>query len=96
MSKPETTFIYNIELASNQPTSFSFDQLYDWVIWQYAQKTEKGLTGAVRPPIADTQWYPALIQPKEKRVQIYGHLDTSCKSPEEAAKLISERLSSSK
>lgn len=96
MSKSETTFVYNIELASNQPTSFSFDQLYDWVIWQYAQKTEIGLPGAVRPPIADAHWYPALIQPKEKRVQIYGHLDTSCQSPEEASKLISKRLSSSK
>lgn len=93
MSKPETIVVYNIELASNQPTSFSFDQLYDWVIWQYAQKTETGLSGAVRPPIADAHWFPALIQPKEKRVQIYGHLDTSCKSPEEAAKLISEQLS---
>ena len=96
MSKSETTFVYNIELETDQPTSFSFDQLYDWVIWQYAQKTESGLSGAVRPPIADAHWYPALIQPKEKRVQIYGHLDTSCQSPEEAAKLISKRLSSSK
>jgi hypothetical protein len=96
MSKPETIVVYNIELETDQPTSFSFDQLYDWVIWQYAQKTESGLSGAVRPPLADAHWYPAIIQPKEKRVQIYGHLDTSCQSPEEASKLILNQLAISK
>lgn len=84
-----TICVHNIKLDLNQPTTFSFDQLYDWVIWQYARQTEDGLIGAVHPPQADATWYPALIQPKEKRVQVYGHLDTLYNTPEEAAKQVS-------
>jgi len=90
MDKQETTLVHNIQLNTNQPTSLTFTQLYDWVIWQIAEPTETGLTGAVRPPIIDANWYPALIQPKEKRVQIYGHLDTSFNTPEIAAKQVLE------
>lgn len=85
MSKQQSTLVHNIELNPTQPTSLSFEQLYDWVIWQFCQQTADGLSGAVRPPIHGSSWYPALIQPKEKRAQIYGHLDSSYDTPEKAA-----------
>ena len=88
MNEQETTGVHNIKLNINQPTDLSFNQLYDWVIWQFPTQTEDGLSGAVRPPIVDATWYPALIQPKEKRVQIYGHLNTLFNTPEKAAKQV--------
>lgn len=91
MTEQETTCVHNIKLNTNQPTSFTFSQLYDWVVWQFPTQTENGLSGAVHPPIADANWYPALIQPKEKRVQIYGHLNTSYNTPEKAAKQVLEQ-----
>ena len=94
MSKKQATLVHkicvhNIQLDQTQPTTFSFAQLYDWVIWQYPQQIEQGLTGAVRPPLAHENWYPAIIEPKKKRVQVYGHLDTLYNTPEEAAKQVS-------
>jgi len=91
MTERETTFVHNINLDSNQPTPLTFSQLYDWVIWQFPAQTEDGLSGAVRPPIADATWWPALILPKEKRVQIFGHLNTSFNTPEKAAKQVLEQ-----
>lgn len=86
MSKQNTTQIHGIRLQLEQPTSLTFDQLYDWVIWQFSHAQKGALSGAVRPPVSDASWYPALIHPKEKRVQVYGHLDTSYATPEAAAK----------
>ena len=88
MNTQNTTVVHNIKLNSKQPTSLTFNQLYEWVIWQFPEQKEDALSGAVRPPILDATWYPALIYPKEKRVQVYSHLDTSCSTPEEAAKRI--------
>lgn len=85
MNEQETTVVHNINLNTNQPTSFTFSQLYDWVIWQFPTQIENGLSGAVRPPIADATWYPALIQPKEKCVSVYAHVNTPFNSPEEAS-----------
>ena len=90
MSKQQSNLVDIIELDLTQPTSLSFEQLYDWVIWQYCQQTADGLPGAVRPPIPGASWYPAVIQPKEKRVQIYGHLDSFYNTPEKAAAQISK------
>lgn len=92
MSKQNTTKIHNISIHLNQPTSLTFNQLYEWVIWQYPQQKNDALSGAVRPPLLESSWYPALIYPKEKRVQVYGHLDTSYKTPEEAAKHVPNDL----
>ena len=88
MSKQNTTLVYNLELNSDQPTSLTFAQLYEWVIWQFPQQHADGLSGAVRPPLPEANWYPALIYPKEKRAQVYTHLDTSYGTPEEAAERI--------
>ncbi|MBE2220126.1 MAG: hypothetical protein IAF02_01215 [Anaerolineae bacterium] len=90
MSKQQSNQVHNIELDPTQPTSLSFEQLYEWVIWQFCKQTASGLSGAVRPPIPGSDWYPAVIHPKEKRVQIYGHLDSSYDTPEKAAAKISK------
>ncbi len=76
MSKQKTTLVHNVELNADQPTSLTFTQLHEWVIWQFSQQKEDGLSGAVRPPILEAHWYPAIIHPKEKRVQVFGHLNT--------------------
>jgi hypothetical protein len=89
MSKQQSKLVDTLELDSTQPTPLSFEQLYDWVIWQYCQQTADGLSGAVRPPIPGASWYPAVIHPKEKRAQIYGHLDSFYDTPEKAAAQIS-------
>ena len=82
--------VHNISLHSEQPTPLTFDELYDWVIWQFPQQKKESLSGAVHPPLSEAGWYPALIYPKEKRVQVYAHLNTLYKTPEEAAKRISK------
>jgi len=90
MNRPQANQVHNVEIDTTEPTSLSFEQLFDWVIWQYSQETVNGLSGAVRPPIPGASWYPALILPKEKRAQIYGHLDTCYDTPEKAAAQISK------
>jgi hypothetical protein len=92
MSKQNTIQIHNISIHLEQPTSLTFDELYEWVIWQFPQQKKGGLSGAVRPPLFGASWYPALIHPKEKRIQVYGHLDTSYSTPEEASKRILKEL----
>ena len=77
-----------IEFDQNQPTTLTFKQLYQWVIWQFPHPVENGLTGAVHPPEPDTNWVPAVIFPKQKRVRVYAHLDSSHATPEEAAECI--------
>lgn len=81
----KTTGTGGIQLDPDKPTSLTFNQLHHWVIWQMPRKTGEGLSGAVHPTMPDTGWYPAIIKPKEKRVKVYGHLDTKFESPEEAA-----------
>jgi hypothetical protein len=90
MSNKQTRLIYDIEINCEQPTPLTFSQLSEWVIWQFKQTNLDGLSGAVHPPIPDAHWYPAVILPKEKRVQVFGHLDTLFNTPEEAAKQISK------
>ena len=77
--------IAGISINKKTPTKFSFNDLYTWVIWQYPKQKNKGLCGAVRPPIPDHGWLPAIILVKEKSVEIYGHQDTLFPSPELAA-----------
>jgi hypothetical protein len=84
----QAKLIDNIEFEQEQPTTLSFKQLYQWVIWQFPHPMQNGLSGAVRPPEADANWVPAVIFPKQKRVQVYAHLDSSHATPEEAAEYI--------
>ncbi|MCZ7668669.1 MAG: hypothetical protein M5U34_16480 [Chloroflexi bacterium] len=80
-----------IQFDSEKPTAFTFSQLSQWVIWQMAKQKGKVQAGAVRPARVDAAWYPAIIQPKEKSVQVYGYLDIRFESPEEAAEWVAKQ-----
>jgi hypothetical protein len=81
-----------IMLKTDQPTELSFTDLYTWVIWQYPRQAGKGLCGAVRPPVPEQGWFPAVIRLKEQVVQVHGHLDKKFDSPNEAAEWAAESL----
>ena len=86
MTKTQTEFeVADITLSKKHPTKLTYDDLYTWVIWQFPKLKKDGLCGAVRPPIPDHQWYPAIIHLKEKKVDVYAHVDTEYDSPETAS-----------
>lgn len=81
----EDCTVAGITLHTTTPTPLSFDDLYTWVVWQFPKQKNGGLCGAVHPPIADHGWFPAIIQLKKKRIEVYGHLGQCYSSPELAA-----------
>jgi hypothetical protein len=81
----EKKVIADIALCLDHPTNLTFDQLFTWVVWQFPRKKGGGLCGAVRPPVANHGWYPAIINTREKRVQVHGHLPKPFATPEAAA-----------
>jgi len=83
MSSQERT-IANLRIKEDSPTDLSFDDLYRWIIWQFPRKRGKWLCGAIRPPIANHCWLPALINPSDNIVQVHGHTDQKFDSPDEA------------
>jgi hypothetical protein len=89
--KQKQNVVDSVTLNTNQPTDISFQELYTWVIWQFPRKKADGLCGAVRPPIANHDWFPAIIYAEEERVQIFAHLDKLFSTPEEAADFIHKR-----
>lgn len=87
-----TKKVDTIMIKLDQPTELTFSELHTWVIWQFPRQVKKGLCGAVRPPIPDHGWYPAVIHLKEKIVQVHGHLDQKFISPNDAADWVAESL----
>lgn len=77
--------VADVTFADGQPTTLTFRDLYTWTIWQFPRKVNGGLCGAVRPPIAEHEWYPAVVQFKEEKVQVYAHLNQTFPTPENAA-----------
>jgi len=84
----DETIVANVALSNHHASRLTFHDLETWVIWQFPRKKDSGLVGAVRPSLPEHGWYPAIIYPKEKRVQVYGHLNTLYNSPEEASESI--------
>lgn len=80
--------IDSIKLKNHHPTNLNFADLYTWTIWQFPRKVQGGLCGAVHPPISNHGWLPAVINVKEKKVQVHGNLDQTFITPEEAAKFL--------
>jgi hypothetical protein len=76
--------IANLAINVDRPTDLSFDDLYTWVIWQFPRKRGKWLCGAIRPPIANHQWLPALIDPIECIVKVHGDAKQQFDTPDEA------------
>lgn len=79
-----------ITLNSDEPTMLTFKQLHDWVIWQIPQSVGNGLRGAVKPSSVTQQWYPAIVDVKKEKVQVYGHLDELFETPESASKYLTK------
>ena len=80
--------ISGVQLNLEKPTTCTFKQLFNWVIWQIPEPVEKALSGAVKPPIPEAEWYPAIIHVKEKKVQVFGHIETLFDSPEAASRYL--------
>ncbi|MGD8586566.1 MAG: hypothetical protein PVJ75_14540 [Chloroflexota bacterium] len=77
--------VESLELRLDGPTELSLDDLYTWVVWQFPRPRRSGLCGAVRPPIANHTWFPALISRRDQRVSVYGHVNQDFTTPAEAA-----------
>ncbi|MGD8807659.1 MAG: hypothetical protein PVH65_17545 [Chloroflexota bacterium] len=77
--------VESLELRLDGPTELSLDDLYTWVVWQFPRPRRSGLCGAVRPPIANHTWFPALISRRDQRVSVYGHVNQDFATPAEAA-----------
>jgi hypothetical protein len=84
----KTRMLDNIKFNNDQPTKLDFYQLYTWTIWQYPRKIKEGLCGAVHPPLPEHGWFPAVIQRKEKKIQVHAHLDKEFETPESAARFL--------
>lgn len=84
MAEEKQRKIANIVLRREGPTELTFKELFAWVIWQFPRPKKAGLCGAVRPPIPDHGWFPAVIKPKEKRVLVHAHIEEPFPSPEAA------------
>jgi hypothetical protein len=78
----------SVELSPDTPTELTFAQLSDWVIWQFPRTKSEWMCGAVHPPQPEYGWLPALINPYEKRLSVYGHQSKLFETPEEAAEWI--------
>lgn len=77
--------IGSITLRKDRPTNLTFADLFTWVIWQFPRLKGGAMCGAVKPPIANHTWYPALIKQHEKKVRVHGHLGVEFTTPNEAA-----------
>ncbi|MFW5942309.1 MAG: hypothetical protein ACOC9C_02505 [Chloroflexota bacterium] len=76
----------SVELSADGPTDLTFDELGDWVIWQFPKLKGKWICGAVHPPQAEYGWLPAAIQPLKRCLRIHANDVTPFASPEEAAR----------
>ncbi len=77
--------VADIGLNTDKPTKFTFADLYTWIIWQFPRLKNGRFYAAVHPPIEDHGWFPALINSKKKRLNVYAHLDKVFHTPEAAA-----------
>ena len=82
--------VAGVKLRSDRPTTLTYGQLFHWVIWQYPRPLKKGFCGAVRPPIAEHEWIPAVIQADKERVQVYAHVGETFSTPETAVEYFSD------
>lgn len=86
----QTNVVAGVKLRSDRPTTLTYRQLFRWVIWQYPRPLKKGFCGAVRPPIAEHDWIPAVIQVDKERVQVYAHIGETFSTPETAVAFFSD------
>jgi hypothetical protein len=83
--------VESVEIRIDGPTELTLDDLYSWVVWQFPRPRRSGLCGAVRPPIANHTWFPALINRHDQRISVHGHLDREFATPAEAAEWLNSQ-----
>lgn len=88
MTAAKTKTIGSIRVNGEKPTELTFDDLSDWVLWQFPRLRGGWLCGAAHPAEAEFGWIPARIQPKQQRVLLYAHGTAPLSTPEEAAEWI--------
>ena len=81
----------SVELNLKEPTELTFPDLHDWVLWQFPTLQGGWLLGAVHPPDPQFGWFPARIQPKKQRIQLFANGVDPFPSPEEAAQWLEGR-----
>lgn len=74
-----------LPLTEEAPTEATFEQLADWVVWQFPKSANGLFSGAVHPPVANHGWFPAGINPDEKKVTIHAQKLSPFATPESAA-----------
>lgn len=84
-NKVNTRTIGALEIHREQPTELTFDDLNDWVLWQFPRLDGGWLCGAAHPAEPEFGWIPARIQPHQQRVRLYAHGTPPLTTPEEAA-----------
>jgi hypothetical protein len=78
--------IGEIRVYGEQATELAFDDLHDWVLWQFPRLRGGWLCGSAQPADPDyDDWIPARIQPHQQRIFLYAHCAPSLATPEEAA-----------
>ncbi|UCG23156.1 MAG: hypothetical protein JSW55_13455 [Chloroflexota bacterium] len=77
--------VASVMIRADRPTDLTFAELYTWVIWQFPRPKGAGLCGAVRPPIANHSWFPALIKSRDGQAVVYGHVKREFATPAQAA-----------
>ena len=73
------------ELRDDKPTVVSFNDVCDWVIWQFPRLRRGWLCGAIHPPAQEYGWLPAAVHPEKEQVRIHAHAVAPFTSPEAAA-----------
>jgi hypothetical protein len=84
MDDKPSKLVAGVKLRLDKPTNVAMRSLYGWVIWQFPVPQKKGFQAAVRPPLADHAWLPAIVRADKNRVKIYGHIDEQYASPDAA------------
>ncbi len=82
--------VAGLKFRSDRPTTLTYKQLFQWVIWQFPRPQKRGFCGAVRPPTLEDEWMPAIIQVDNERVQVYAHVGETFPTPETAVAYFSD------
>jgi hypothetical protein len=87
----QTRKIDTVAVAGDRPTELTFDQLHTWVIWQFPRRKGAGFCGAVRPPLPEHGWLPAVIRAADRRALVHAHLAERFETPEAAAEWLQQQ-----
>lgn len=93
MDNGDVHTVSGIDLSLSEPTTLSFKDLQEWVIWQFPRQAAKAHYAAVKPSVPGHGWYPATVDKSRKQVTVYANIDAALDSPEAASKKLDKLLS---